>query len=188
MTTMRARIAASEGSEFTALSERMTQLLGAPPRDRRVVVAWAAVRPELLGIPFRRWSSISVVYRRRVIGGEWLRRAIGPRGFMVLSAMLLVDGVFLAFAMYATGAAQSPLRFLVFLHLVGVSLLCSYRTGLKIALWHSLLLFVVLYAQAARLVPPVDVIPARASSSSGCRCSTSRASGCSRLPPARSPR
>jgi diguanylate cyclase (GGDEF)-like protein len=28
-----------------------------------------------------------------------------------------------------------------------------------VALWHSLLLFVVLYAQAARLVPPVDVIP-----------------------------
>ncbi|HEX7196577.1 MAG TPA: EAL domain-containing protein, partial [Candidatus Limnocylindria bacterium] len=34
-------------------------------------------------------------------------------------------------------------------------------TGLKIALWHSLLLFVVLYAQAAGLMPPVDVIPGR---------------------------
>ena len=73
--------------------------------------------------------------------------------------LLLIDGVYLAFAMYATGATQSPIRFLVYLHLVAVSLLASYRTGLKIALWHSLLLFVVLYAQAASLVPPVDVIP-----------------------------
>ena len=63
--------------------------------------------------------------------------------------------------MYATGGTQSPLRFLVFLHLVAVSLLASYRTGLKVALWHSLLLFVVLYAQAAQLVPPVDVLPGR---------------------------
>jgi len=64
--------------------------------------------------------------------------------------------------MYATGGTQSPIRFLIYLHLVAVSLLCSYRTGLKVALWDSLLLFVVLYAQAASLVPPVDVTPGRA--------------------------
>ena len=79
-----------------------------------------------------------------------------------MSLALLVDGVFLAYAMYITGATQSPLRFLIYLHLVAVSLLASYRTGLKVALWHSLLLFVVLYAQAAMLVPPVDVVPGRA--------------------------
>ena len=58
-------------------------------------------------------------------------------------------------------ATQSPIRFVVYLHLVAVSLLASYRTGLKIALWHSLLLFVVVYAQAAGAVPPVDVTPGR---------------------------
>ena len=61
--------------------------------------------------------------------------------------------------MYATGGTQSPIRFVVYLHLVAVSLLASYRTGLKIALWHSLLLFVLLYAQAARLVTAVEVTP-----------------------------
>src|SRR3990170_4124303 len=75
--------------------------------------------------------------------------------------ILLLGGVFLASAMYATGGTQSPIRFLIYLHLVAVSLLASYRTGLKIALWHSLLLFVVLYGQAASLMPPVDVIPGR---------------------------
>ena len=53
--------------------------------------------------------------------------------------------------MYATGGTQSPIRFLVFLDLVAVSLLASYRTGLKIALWHSLLLFV---ARLRRGGPP----------------------------------
>ena len=61
--------------------------------------------------------------------------------------------------MYATGGTQSPIRFVVYLHLVAVSLLASYRTGLKIALWHSLLLFVLLYAQAARLVTAIEVTP-----------------------------
>ena len=92
---------------------------------------------------------------------EFVRRRAGRHGFTVMSALLIVDGLYLAYAMYITGATQSPIRFLIYLHLVAVSLLASYRTGLKIALWHSLLLFVVLYAQAASLLPPVDVIPGR---------------------------
>ncbi len=92
---------------------------------------------------------------------EWARRHAGRFGFALLSGLLLLDGLYLAYAMYATGGTQSPMRFLTYLHLVAVSLLASYRTGLKIALWHSLLLFVVLYAQAANLLPPVDVVPGR---------------------------
>ena len=74
-----------------------------------------------------------------------------------MTVMLLVDGVYLTAAMYATGGVSSPMRFLAYLHLVAVTLLASYRTGLKLALWQSLLLMVVLYAQAAGLLPPVDV-------------------------------
>jgi diguanylate cyclase (GGDEF)-like protein len=72
-----------------------------------------------------------------------------------------VDGVYLATALYATGGMQSPIRFLIYLHIVAVSLLASYRTGLKIAIWYSLLFFVLIYAQAAALVAPVDVQPGR---------------------------
>ncbi len=63
-------------------------------------------------------------------------------GSALLNSLLLLDGLYLAFAMYGTGGTQSPIRFLVYLDLVAVSLLASYRTGLKIALWDSLLLFV----------------------------------------------
>ncbi|HEX2235221.1 MAG TPA: sensor domain-containing diguanylate cyclase, partial [Actinomycetota bacterium] len=46
------------------------------------------------------------------------------------------------------------LRFMLYLHLIAVTLLASYRTGLKIALWHSLLFFVVFHAQLAGLLDP----------------------------------
>jgi diguanylate cyclase (GGDEF)-like protein len=61
----------------------------------------------------------------------------------LLTLMLLVDGVFLAYVANATGGQSSILRSLITLHLVAVTLLVSYRTGLKVAAWHLLLLFAI---------------------------------------------
>jgi diguanylate cyclase (GGDEF)-like protein len=123
-----------------------------------VTVIWAAIRPEALGVPFLTLFAAMATWAAIAVVAELARRRV-RHGFVIMSALLILDGAFLAIAMYVTGATQSPLRFLIYLHLVAVSLLASYRTGLKVALWHSLLLFVVLYAQAAGLVPPVDVTP-----------------------------
>jgi diguanylate cyclase (GGDEF)-like protein len=147
--------------DYTALSDRMGYLLVLRLAMAIVVVAWSAIRPESLGTPFVVLAGVSIGYVAMAAGAEILRRRASRLGFAVLSGLLLLDGLYLAYAMYITGATQSPIRFLIYLHLVAVSLLASYRTGLKIALWHSLLLFVVLYAQAASLMPPVDVIPGR---------------------------
>jgi len=147
--------------EYTALSDRMGYLLVLRLAMAGVAVTWSTIRPEALGTPFTTLAGVSLGYV--VIAGvaELLRRRANRLGFAVLSGLLILDGLYLAYAMYVTGATQSPIRFLIYLHLVAVSLLASYRTGLKIALWHSLLLFVVLYAQAAGFVPPIDVIPGR---------------------------
>jgi two-component system, cell cycle response regulator len=59
----------------------------------------------------------------------------------LLTVMLLVDGVYLAYVANATGGQSSILRSLITLHLVAVILLVSYRTGLKVAAWHLILLF-----------------------------------------------
>ena len=147
--------------EYTALSDRMGYLLVLRLSMAAVTLAWAAIRPESLGASFPTLLAVTGAYVGLAALSEFVRRRMRG-GFMVMSLALLVDGVFLAYAMYITGATQSPLRFLIYLHLVAVSLLASYRTGLKVALWHSLLLFVVLYAQAAMLLPPVDVIPGAA--------------------------
>jgi signal transduction histidine kinase len=86
------------------------------------------------------------------------------RAQWVIALSLLTDGVYLCWAIYATGGASSSLRFLLLVHVVAVTLLASYRTGLKIAVWDSLLYLVVLYAQAAR---PVAVDEALASTGLG---------------------
>lgn len=158
---MRSNVRANDRADYAALGDRMILLFGLRVGLAAVVVAWSAVRPELLGSPFLALAAGSAAYVGAAIVGELLRRGLPTHSLAVLAMTLLVDGVFLAWAMYGTGATQSPIRFLIYLHLVAVSLLASYRTGLKVALWHSLLLFVVLYAQAAGLVPPVDVIPGR---------------------------
>jgi diguanylate cyclase (GGDEF)-like protein len=145
-------------ADYAALSDRMTYLLGLRLAFGAIVLTWSALRPEALGAPFATLAGITAGYVVLSAFVEWARRHAGRFGFTLLSALLLLDGLYLAYAMYATGGTQSPMRFLAYLHLVAVSLLASYRTGLKIALWHSLLLFVVLYAQAAQLLPPVDVV------------------------------
>jgi len=66
--------------------------------------------------------------------------------------LLTIDGVYLAAAGWGMAGVDSPLRYLVLLHIVAASLLASFRTGLKLALWHSLLLFNVFYAQEAGLI------------------------------------
>ena len=93
---------------------------------------------------------------------QWAWRALHRRhrGLVLFGAMLLVDGVYLTWASYLTGGASSPLRYLFVLHLVGVVLIGSYRTGLKVVAWDSLLLFAALRLQEAHVI-------ARVGSSSG---------------------
>ena len=145
--------------EYTALSDRMGNLLLLRFAMAAIVLAWAALRPEAVGIEFTALLVGTVGYLAISTDVELLRRRTDRFGSGLLNSLLLLDGLYLAFAMYGTGGTQSPIRFLVYLDLVAVSLLASYRTGLKIALWDSLLLFVMLYAQAASLVPPVEVTP-----------------------------
>ena len=152
------RSSAPDRAEYTALSERMGNLLILRFAMAVIVIAWAALRPEAVGIEFVALLAGTVGYLALSTVVEVLRRRTERFGHGLLTGLLLLDGLYLALAMYGTGGTQSPIRFLVYLHLVAVSLLASYRTGLKIALWDSLLLFVMLYAQAAKLVPPVEVV------------------------------
>jgi diguanylate cyclase (GGDEF)-like protein len=152
-------MATHDRADYAALGDRMLLLTALRIGMAAVVVAWVAFRPELVGVSPLALVAGVAAYVALALVAEPLRRELGRRGHVVIGLMLLVDGVALAAAMYMTGGTQSPMRFLVYLHLVAVSLLCSYRTGLKVALWDSLLLFVVLYAQAAALVPAVDVVP-----------------------------
>ena len=97
-----------------------------------------------------RLSSLVLVtsaYLVLTAAAEAIRRLARRPALVLVGGMLLVDGLFLAWAMYTTGGEASALRLLVYVHLIAVTLLASYRTGLKIALWHSLLFFSVKYTE-----------------------------------------
>jgi two-component system cell cycle response regulator len=107
----------------------------------------AAFAPQALA-PGRRQAVLSTLaYAAIVLFGEGLSRILRDRVVVLFSALLIIDGLWLAWASYVTGSLSSPVRYLVLLHLGAVALLASYRTGLKLALWHSLLLLAIYNGQ-----------------------------------------
>jgi len=145
-------------ADYANIGDRMGYLLVLRVAMGLMVLVAARLKPDLLGVPFMSIATATGTYMFAAVVLEVIRRRWAKLGFPLVTALLLIDGVFLSYAMYVTGGTQSPVRFLVYLQLVAVCLLASYRTGLKMALWDSLLLFVVIYAQAAELVPAVDVV------------------------------
>ena len=141
---------------MVSLGERMGYLQALRAALALVVLASALGAGEIVGAAIEDLLPVTVGYLVLSAAGEGLRRAGRIRGLLTVGGMLLVDGLFLAWVLYLTGGTQSPLRFLVYVHLIAVTLLASYRTGLKIALWHSLLFCVVFYAQVSGIVPQID--------------------------------
>src|SRR5260221_3190575 len=83
---------------------------------------------------------------------ELMRRKAPERVVALLSGIVLVDGLVAALAIALTGGYVSPLRFLVFLDVMAVTVLVSYRTGIKLAIWCALLLLLAHAAAEADLV------------------------------------
>jgi two-component system cell cycle response regulator len=69
---------------------------------------------------------------------RWRRVAL-----LAFSVGLLGDGVLLAWGWWSLGAADGRVPLLVCVHVLGATLLGSFRTGVKLALWHSVLAFAV---------------------------------------------
>jgi two-component system cell cycle response regulator len=141
-----------EASEFVSLAERVNYLHALRLGFAFVVLSSGVLASEILGSPRMSVILVTGCYLFAAALAEGIRRLAKGPGLAILGAMLLVDGLYLAWVMYATGGTQSPLRFLAYVHVVAVTLLASYRTGLKVAVWHSLLLFVVFYAQSTGIL------------------------------------
>ena len=116
---------APDRMDYTALSHRMSYLLGLRAAMASIVVAWTVMRPEVLGAPISTVAAISAGYLITAVAAELVRRRSDAFGYALLSSLLLLDGLYLAWAMYVTGGTQSPIRFLTYLHLVAVSLLAG---------------------------------------------------------------
>jgi two-component system, cell cycle response regulator len=148
---------ARAGGEVASLAERLAYMQWLRLGFAAVAMGATALVLALSADLAHQVLVTTFAYLGLVAAAEALRRTVPRSSLHVLAAMLLVDGTYLAWTTYLTGGVDSPLRVLIYLHLVSVTLLASYRTGLKIALWDSLLRIVTLYAEAARLIKPVDL-------------------------------
>ena len=113
----------------------------------RVVTGGVVVLATMLGVA-RGASHLSIAcitaaYLALSLVPLTLRRVEPMRLLPLSRGILLLDGIYLAWVLLETGGPFSPLRYLLFVHVIVVTLLVSYRTGLKVTAWQTLLFLVV---------------------------------------------
>jgi diguanylate cyclase (GGDEF)-like protein len=104
--------------------------------------------PSIVPASLQNLAVAAALYLAAETSADLVRVRVGGDRHL-LTVMLLVDGVYLAYVANATGGQTSILRSLIVLHLVAVTLLVSYRTGLKVAAWHLILLFAMQQVRGA---------------------------------------
>ncbi|GAA0808416.1 GGDEF domain-containing protein [Spirilliplanes yamanashiensis] len=110
----------------------------------------AAVPPLLLGCAL--WLAVALA--------SWpLSRFGRTAALTTLNVTLIGDGMVLAWAWYRLDGLDGPVSLVIVLHTIAVTLVTAFRTGAKIALWHSLLAVAVLDAVSAGLLGPARPFP-----------------------------
>lgn len=111
-----------------------------------VIVAWLAV-PATRGVSLATLLVAAPVYVVAVGLAQRAWRAAGWSLALIVGLTVMLDAAALAWASYGTAGPDSPLRLLLLLQLITVSLLGSFRLGLKLALWQIWLLLGAVYLQ-----------------------------------------
>ncbi|MBW3562406.1 MAG: sensor domain-containing diguanylate cyclase [Actinobacteria bacterium] len=76
-----------------------------------------------------------------------LRRSSGPAGWL-LDLSLVADAAWAGAVLYVTGGTTSGFIFLLYLQLVAATVLFSWRSGVKLAILHTIAILAVFYGQA----------------------------------------
>jgi diguanylate cyclase (GGDEF)-like protein len=121
------------------------------------VVLYPALVPAARGESFLAILGATVTYVVVTAAGYGAWSLWPGRGITLFGGLLILDGVYLSWASYATGGPASPLRYLIVVHLMMVALLASQRTAMKIAMWHSLMLFATYHAVRSDLLARISL-------------------------------
>jgi two-component system cell cycle response regulator len=152
--------AAPQSTDSVPLAERLRVMQLLRLTAIGLILLAAVLAPESLA-PFRDQAVATTLLYTAVVGlAEGAHRLLRSRARSIFSVMLIIDGIWLAWATYLTGSLSSPVRYAILLHLGAVALLASYRTGLKLAMWHSLLLYASYNAQLPAQGGAEGVLPA----------------------------
>jgi two-component system cell cycle response regulator len=127
----------------TSLAERFGALLIVRVGIALTVLVAAAVSGRL-GIGLDAAVPLTACYLLATLAVDALRWAAGGRAVGLYQVVLVLDSVYIATVVASTGGPRSALIFLFYVHLIAVTLLGSHRTGLRVALWDSLL-FALIY-------------------------------------------
>jgi signal transduction histidine kinase len=142
--------------DVLSLAERTWALAGLRGVSYAAVLATLVVRPGLFVASTSAVLRMTIASALVTLATLFVGRLSRRRAMALVAASLLVDGAYLGWATYMTGGSTSPLWLLVDIHVVAVTLLTSFETGVKLAIWHSLVRVTILYAEASRIVSVVD--------------------------------
>ena len=126
--------AAQRSSDLVPLRERLLYLRVLRAVLAAMTVLDAALIPQPLRRSFLFIACVALGYLLLSWAIEGFWRLLDRPGLWLFGALLIIDGLYLASATYFTGGTDGPVRYLVLVYLAAVTLLGSYRTGLKVAL------------------------------------------------------
>jgi len=124
-----------------------------------LVVAFGLLSPASFAVDRPMLSATSAVFIVATGLVELARRRLRARGWPAATFNLLADGVYLTLVVMWTGETTSPLLPAAYVTLVAVTMLLSYRTGLKIALWFALVFCAADAAVASGWIATLDDAP-----------------------------
>src|SRR4051794_7871285 len=84
---------------------------------------------------------------------QWRSRRGRRWAVAALTVPITLDAVYLGWALYLTGGLTGPVVYVIALHVLAVTLVGSFRTGLKMAFWHSLVVMSLLQAVTSDVLP-----------------------------------
>jgi diguanylate cyclase (GGDEF)-like protein len=143
--------------ELVPLADRLRYMQALRLVLAAAVVVYTALIPAAQGVAYPTIVGVSALYLAVTAAGYGAWTLWRGRGITLFGGLVILDGVYLSWASYATGGPGSPLRYLIVVHLMMVALLASYRTAMKIAMWHSLMLFATFHAVRADVIRPITL-------------------------------
>ena len=108
-----------------------------------LLVLWSAGFSDTVHAEWQQLVAAGIGYVSLLVIGEKLRRT-WPRTQGAVSLVgLLADAVLLGWVLHLSGGILSPLRFLVYIHLIAATLVYSHRVGIAVTVMHSIALYAV---------------------------------------------
>jgi two-component system cell cycle response regulator len=145
--------APAQAMEMVPLADRLRWMLGV----RFGVVLLPVVAWLVTGDRGARSLTTLLVPAALLMAAGLLLHALSGRGrrwaVLAITVPVILDAVYLGLALYLTGGVTGPVVYVIALHVLAVTLLGSFRTGLKLAFWHSLVVMSVLEAVSTDVLP-----------------------------------